>query len=88
MTDKTITVKCVFFGSAKEMAGVGEYAATVPEGARASVLRKQLAERFVILGDAALETNIALNQQYVAVDDDPVLSDRDEVAMIPPISGG
>ena len=36
----------------------------MPEGARASVLRKQLAERFVILGDAALETNIALNQQY------------------------
>jgi molybdopterin converting factor small subunit len=35
-----------------------------------------------------MELPLAVNQQYVCVDEDPVLEHRDEVALIPPISGG
>ena len=47
-----------------------------------------VAREFPLLGDTARETALALNQGYVAVETDPILSDGDEVALIPPISGG
>lgn len=49
-----------------------------------------LAEKFSLLRVTALadDTAIAINQQYVSVDADPELCNGDEVALIPPISGG
>jgi len=47
-----------------------------------------LASTFPLLDAVVHEAAIAINQTYVAVGEDPTLSDGDEVAIIPPISGG
>ena len=88
MPSDTIKVKVVFFASAKAAAGVDEWQAELPEGAKTTALRQAIAARFKLLGAHALELPLAINQQYVSVDADPVLEHRDEVALIPPISGG
>ena len=87
MPSDTIKVKVVFFASAKAAAGVDEWEAELPEGSKTTALRQAIAA-FKLLGEHALELPLAINQQYVSVDDDPVLEHRDEVALIPPISGG
>ena len=88
MPSGTIKVKVVFFASAKAAAGVDEWQAELPEGSKTTALRQAIAARFKLLGEHALELPLAINQQYVSVDADPVLEHRDEVALIPPISGG
>jgi molybdopterin converting factor small subunit len=81
-------VRVLLFASARELAGVGEYEAVLPAGSRASALRALLKARFVLLGVAADEAPLAVNQAYIGPSADPVLADGDEVALIPPISGG
>ena len=88
MPSDTIKVKVVFFASAKAAAGVDEWQAELPEGSKTTALRQAIAARFKLLGEHALELPLAINQQYVSVDADPVLEHWDEVALIPPISGG
>ena len=84
----TIRVNVLFFASAREMAGCDRYVAELPVGARTSTLRAHLKDKFLLLGEGALDTPMAINEAYVPYDEDPELSDLDDVALIPPISGG
>ena len=88
LTGPTIKVKVLFFASAREMAGCDRYVAELPVGARTSTLRAHLKDKFLLLGEGALDTPMAINEAYVPYDEDPELSDLDDVALIPPISGG
>src|SRR3954447_18674940 len=74
-----VTVK--LFAMLRERAGVRELTLELPEGAR---VRDALAS----LGDlaAGLPLVMAINREYA--DDDAVLSPDDELALIPPVSGG
>ena len=74
-----------FFGPAREMAGVGEVSLEVKEGETLGGLAGVLAERYPALG-SALGLRLAVNRAYVALD--RVLCAGDEVAVIPPVSGG
>ena len=47
-----------------------------------------LAAKFVLLSECVFDVALAINEEYVGVDDDPELFDNDELALIPPISGG
>jgi molybdopterin synthase catalytic subunit len=79
-----ICVRVRLFASYREAAGSGQLEIPLAAGARVSELVELLAARV-----PALRTSrglIAVNQTYVT--DDPVLADRDEVAFIPPVSGG
>ncbi|KAJ8601785.1 hypothetical protein CTAYLR_006805 [Chrysophaeum taylorii] len=93
--EEQITVKVLLFASARELAQSSECTLELPRGSKTSDLRRvspatALASKFKLLDvtSLAMDTAIALNQAYVSVDDDPVLSNGDEVALIPPISGG
>ena len=55
MPSDTIKVKVVFFASAKAAAGVDEWQAELPEGAKTTALRQAIAARFKLLGEHALE---------------------------------
>jgi len=74
-----------FFGPAHELAGIEQISLDVNEGETLGGLAGVLAERYPTLG-AALGVRLAVNRQYVALD--RVLSEGDEVAVIPPVSGG
>jgi MoaE-MoaD fusion protein len=71
------------FAGLREQAGTGRAELELPEGARAADAWAALAER---LGERPDGVVFAVNRRYVA-DDEP-LGDGDEVALIPPVSGG
>ncbi len=79
-----LRVRVRLFASFREAAGTGHLTSELDEGAHVSDLLTQLSARIPALG--ATRGLIALNQTYV--DADAVLHDGDEVALIPPVSGG
>jgi molybdopterin converting factor subunit 1 len=72
------------FASFREAADMAHLTSELDDGARVSDLLAQLTERIPALG--ATRGLVALNQTYV--DPDALLHDGDEVALIPPVSGG
>ena len=81
-----IVVHVRFFGPARDF-GVPEVARLeMPDGARVADVRAALIERFERLREALPNIRMAVNEAFA--DDDRVLADGDEVALIPPVSGG
>lgn len=74
-----------FFGPARDIVGQSELRQDVAEGETVGAVAGRLAEAFPRLG-AALGLRLAVNKSYVPMNH--VLHDGDEVAVIPPVSGG
>ncbi|HYW89298.1 MAG TPA: molybdopterin converting factor subunit 1 [Chloroflexota bacterium] len=79
-----IDVRVRLFASYREAAGTARLDMTVPSGARVGDLLELLAQRIPAL--LAARGMIAVNQTYVGSDVE--LHEGDEVAFIPPVSGG
>ncbi len=71
------------FAGLRERAGTGRAEVELPDGARAEDVWSALSAK---LGDRPDGVVVAVNRRYVA-DDEP-LREGDEVALIPPVSGG
>ncbi len=81
-----VEIRTLFFASYKELLGTGELQVDLPEGATVSDLVSALRSRggaFTVLPTAPA---VALNMTYT--DPTSLLSDGDEVALIPPVAGG
>jgi len=82
-------MKVLFFGSLREQLGTGELNAALPDGVKTI---GQLLHNLQAQGDEwklALGTGnvlFAVNQDMV--DADTTISDSDEVALFPPVTGG
>lgn len=74
------------FAVAKELSGQDAVVLEMPEGSTVRQLRGQLAERVPALATVLPRVLFAVGTDYAA--DDLVLSPGDEVACIPPVSGG
>ena len=83
-TAAQICVQVRLFASYREAAGSSRLETPLPAGARVSDLIDLLAAR--IPGLRATRGLVAVNHSYVNVD--AALADGDEVALIPPVSGG
>ena len=83
--------KVLFFGRLADAAGAEELLTPLPAHARhVSDLKLLLARLHPELG-AALEDSsvrVAINQKIAPAKSDPEISDRDEIAFMPPMSGG
>jgi len=79
-----VTVK--LFGSVREAAGAKELLVELPAGARAGELRALLARDHASVSALGERLRLAVNQELVA--SDAVLHEGDEVALLPPVSGG
>ena len=85
-----VTVRVLFFASLREAVGEDVLELRVPPGATVADLRVLLAERLSPEGAGALadgEVRIAVNQRFVHAADTP-LGAGDEVAFLPPVTGG
>jgi molybdopterin converting factor subunit 1 len=78
-----ITVQ--LFARARELAGAGEARIELDEGVTVGGLRTALAGRFP-LAELLAVSRIAVNHDFAP--DSSVLQASDEVAVIPPVSGG
>ena len=81
-----IEVNVRFFGPVKDLAGTEGLTLELPPAASGNVAFDSLAARYPGLHRWRSSIRLAVNLQYV--DFDHPLDNGDEVALIPPISGG
>lgn len=74
------------FGAVREAAGAKELSVSLPEGARVADLRDQLAGDYPVLDKFGPGLAVSVNFDFAAFD--TPLRDGDEVAFLPPVSGG
>ncbi len=79
-------IKVVFLGPARDLAGVPSTSMEVPHEIIAASVRSMIVARFPQFKAALPTMRLAINQAFVS--EDHVLSPDDEVALIPPVSGG
>jgi len=79
-----ITVK--LFAILRDRAGVSELSINLPAQASVSWAAEQLQNQLPSIGDFLGRIAYAVNREYVARD--TILHDGDELALIPPVSGG
>jgi molybdopterin converting factor subunit 1 len=79
-----MTVRVLLFAYLRERAGLRETSVQVPDGASVADVWRLLCERHDSF--AAMRPRFAVNQVYV--DNAATLHDNDELAVIPPVSGG
>lgn len=80
----TITVR--FFASLRDRVGHRELALELADHACVRDLLARLAERFPLLSDRLPLARVAVNEEYAALE--AALRDGDQVALLPPVSGG
>ena len=79
-------VRVLLFGSLREAAGAKELSVALPERASVVALRELLMASQPAFGKLAGRLRVAVNREFAS--DDAVLADGDEVAFLPPVSGG
>ena len=79
-------VRVRLFAIQRELAGTREVELELDDGATIEDAWRRLVERFPILEPGRPSVRFARNGEYVPADQ--TLSDRDELACIPPVSGG
>ncbi len=79
-------IKVLFFGLTHDLAGLQQEEAEIPEGANLDGLWERYAARFPRLNDLSQAVLLAVNQEIA--NRARVLQDGDEVAFLPPVSGG
>ena len=79
-------VRVLFFGQLKDIAGVSQEDAELSEGARVEDLYERYARRFPRLAEFRQSVAASVNQEYAEWR--ASLASGDEVAFLPPVSGG
>lgn len=79
-------LRVLLFGPAAGVAGAGEVELDLPEGSPVERVNSLLAERFPALRPLLDRSRYAVNETFV--DANHAVRGGDEVAVIPPVSGG
>lgn len=79
-------VKVLLFASLKEQVGERSMSVYLPDAATVHDLLHALTERFPSIATRLNVAQVAVNEEYVTAA--TVLHNGDEVALIPPVSGG
>jgi molybdopterin converting factor subunit 1 len=81
-----VWVKVLFFGMLRDIAGIKEEAIQLPGGSRLADVFAHYAARFPRLDGLSGSIVLAQNQQFAQRD--ALVADGDEIAFLPPVSGG
>ena len=81
-----MTLNVKFFAIVKDRAGVGELSLELPDGATVATAGRAIVQRFPALAEFERRVAYAVNREYA--NRETALRDGDELALIPPVSGG
>ncbi len=79
-------IRVIFLGPSRELAQRDEMTLEIPDGATVSEMRSQLESQCPSLQGKLKAVRFAINNNYAL--DGTAISDGDEIALIPPVSGG
>jgi len=79
-------IKVLFFASCRDIVGTKELDLEVQEGFRVRDLKRNLLEEYPRIATLNDVLSVAINAEYVG--ESVLLNPGDEVAFIPPVSGG
>lgn len=79
-------IRVLFFGLLKDLAGKSSDSLDVREGASVEDVLTHYAEEYPRLKESLASLAVAVNQHYVGAD--TKLKPNDEIALLPPVSGG
>lgn len=79
-----VTVR--LFARLKDIVGTGELSREASSDATAATVWRTLVNEFAELGDYETSISVAVNEEYAHMD--APVADGDEVAFLPPVSGG
>lgn len=86
MAEAIIAVNVKFFASCREIVGTSEISLELESDSTTDSLILILIARFPRLNDSIQQVSIAVNKRYI--EGSQSLKDGDEVALLPPMSGG
>jgi molybdopterin converting factor subunit 1 len=81
-----ITVKTLFFAHYQDLTGCRETSLPLEEGETVGDLASLIAQRYEGLSDLLTAGRVAVNAEFA--DASTILQEGDEVAFLPPMSGG
>jgi molybdopterin converting factor subunit 1 len=81
-----VRIRVLFFGIVRDIVGLREDQIEIHDGARLETIFELYGDRFPRLRDISKSVVLALNQQFA--DRSALARDGDEVAFLPPVSGG
>jgi molybdopterin converting factor subunit 1 len=81
-----VRIRVLFFGVLRDIVGLREDSVEIPDGGRLGSVFEHYAGRFPRLRDMSSSLVLALNQSFSEAS--APLSEGDEVAFLPPVSGG
>ena len=84
--ENDINVKILFFGAAREAVGAEEINLGIPFPASVSSVKKAVFARYEVPSAFAKSLMTAVNEEYAT--DETTIKNRDEIAFLPPVSGG
>jgi molybdopterin converting factor subunit 1 len=84
-TNDIITCNVKFFAMGRELVGASDLVCSISAGTTIAQFRQQLRADYPAL-ERLPSFAVAINAEYA--DDDQILCQSDEVAIIPPVSGG
>ena len=85
-TDKTITVRVLFFGGARDAVGAEEISLDLPNPSNMSEAREAILGKHPTLARFGKSLLFAVNQEYA--EPERQIQNGDELAIFPPVSGG